>query len=135
MTTPLDARGLPQGYPFKPQYEITPRDAKALLAGGGCYIVDCRTEEEWETSKIEGAVLIPLSELELRIDEVEPPEGAAVLTLCHHGRRSLTAAMLLQARGFPHARSIVGGIELWAIDIDPAVPRYTKDGGVCTRVT
>lgn len=135
MTTPLDARGLPEGYPFRPQYEITPREAKALLERGACFIVDCRTEEEWDTSRVEGTAHIPLAELELRADEIEPPPGAVVLTLCHHGRRSLTAAMLLQARGFAEARSIVGGIDLWALDIDPSVPRYTKENGNCTPIT
>lgn len=125
--TGLDAAGLPQGYPFRPEYEISPRDAAAKVKSGKCLVLDCRTEAEWDVARVEGAVLIPLHELDLRSDEIEVDAETEILTLCHHGRRSLTAAMMLQNKGFPKTRSIVGGIELWAIDIDKSVPRYVKD--------
>jgi rhodanese-related sulfurtransferase len=43
---------------------------------------------------------------------------------CHTGRRSLKVTHLLREAGFPDVKSMAGGIELWAIDIDPNVPRY-----------
>ncbi len=46
MSTPLDARGLPAGYPFKESWEVTPRDARRLAEAGVALIVDVRTNEE-----------------------------------------------------------------------------------------
>jgi rhodanese-related sulfurtransferase len=43
---------------------------------------------------------------------------------CHHGVRSLHAALILGAAGFKDAVSLRGGIEAWSELIDPAIPRY-----------
>lgn len=133
---PLDPRGLPAGYAFKPEYEITPRDADALIKSGKpVVVIDVRTQPEIETSVIRSAfVHIPLDQIETRADEIDAPEGAEVLTLCHHGIRSVKAALALRALGFPNARSIAGGIDLWTDAVDPTVPRYERAGGVCRRV-
>jgi rhodanese-related sulfurtransferase len=130
MTGSLDGRGLPAGYPFKDAWEITPRDARKLAETGAALIVDVRTNEEIAVAAVAGALPIPLHELEQRADEI--PESASVLTLCHHGVRSMKAAAFLRAVGFPDARSIAGGIELWSLAADPSVPRYERHGGVCT---
>ena len=85
--------------------------------------------------------LIPLHELELRIDEIEEAlddrgleRDAPFAVLCHHGHRSLRAALLLQQLGFTGARSVFGGIDLWASDVDPSIPRYVREGSKCTIV-
>lgn len=126
----LDGRGLPAGYPFKESWEVTPRDARRLSEAGVALIVDVRTNEEVAVASVAHALHIPLHELEQRADEI--PEGASVLTLCHHGVRSMKAAAFLRAVGFPDARSVAGGIELWSWSADPNVPRYERQGGVCT---
>jgi rhodanese-related sulfurtransferase len=46
-----------------------------------------------------------------------------VVVLCHHGVRSYHAAAFLDSVGIP-AASLHGGIEAWAADVDPRVPRY-----------
>jgi rhodanese-related sulfurtransferase len=86
-------------------------------------LLDVRNEDEFDFSRLEGAVLIPLHELEARTDELEPFRQQPVACLCHHGVRSLAAAAFLRSLGFD-ATSIAGGIEAWSVDIDPRVPRY-----------
>ncbi len=125
----LDQRGLPPGYPYKPEWEVTPREARDGLraAGQPPLLLDCRRPEEFQVARIEGAVLIPLSELEKRADELEDDDGARtrpIVVHCHHGQRSLRAASMLRAMGFADVRSMAGGIDLWSIDVDPRVPRY-----------
>lgn len=138
----IDDRGLPRGHPLDPRHEISPREASARLASGKPYLVlDCRLKEEHEVARLEHSLPVPLHELESRLDEVaeelerrgcDRADGFAVL--CHHGVRSLKAALLLQASGFPGARSIAGGIEAWSLGVDPSVPRYTRQGSRCTLV-
>lgn len=91
-------------------------------------LLDCRREHEWRTARIEGSVLIPMNEVAMRLDEIEGPDGERdrpIVVHCHGGRRSLKVTALLRAAGFSDVRSMAGGIELWSIDIDPGVPRYT----------
>ncbi len=124
----LDPSGLPVGYRLRPSFEIWPQDARDLLASGSCVLIDCRTPEEYACVRIEGAELIPLAEIERRADEIEADEDTPVLVICHHGVRSQRAALALQQLGFPQARSIVGGIDLWAVAIDPSLARYERTG-------
>jgi rhodanese-related sulfurtransferase len=127
-TTPsLDERGLPRGYPYRPELEATPRELKALLAKGpgAVVLIDCRTPSEHKAARIEGATLIPLDELAQRAEEIEDAaaEGTPLVIHCHHGGRSMKASLFLRQKGLP-AKSLAGGIDLWSIDVDPSVPRY-----------
>lgn len=134
---PLRPDGLPVGWVFKPEWEVTPREVRARIEQGEfagplgdprrAVLLDCRREEEWERARIEGAVLIPMDEIERRADELEDEEGGRdrpVIVYCHHGRRSLRVAAALRAMGFKDVKSMAGGIDVWAIDVDPKVARY-----------
>lgn len=120
----LDPRGLPPGYPFKPDLEITPRDLRALIEAGRVMLVDCRTTAEARAARIAGAQLIPLDELSKQVEQIEEDlAGRQLVVHCHHGGRSMKAALFLRQRGLS-AKSLAGGIDLWSLDIDPTVPRY-----------
>ncbi len=108
--------------------ECTPRFVQTMLANpeSGLVLLDCRTEEEWERARIEGAILIPLHELPERAHELDGYNGRPIVVYCHHGRRSLRAAAILRAAGHGGALSMTGGIERWSDEIDPRVPRYTR---------
>lgn len=129
-----DKRGVPAGYRVRPEYEMTATEASELLRDGRAVLIDCRTEAEWEAARVEGAVHLPLHELESRVEDIEVEADQAVLVMCHHGVRSLKAALALQSLGFPSARSVVGGIDLWSVVIDPSVPRYERSGPICRVV-
>jgi rhodanese-related sulfurtransferase len=105
--------------------EITGRALKdRLSAGEPTLLLDVRQPWEFARAKLAGSVLIPLGELAHRTDELAPPGGALVVTVCHHGVRSLTAAAILEAQGLGPVVSLAGGIDAWSRDIDPDVPRY-----------
>lgn len=125
--------GLPRGYQFKPEYELTPRMVKARLdeAPMSVLLIDCRTQPEWDLVHVPGSVHIPLDEIEERAEEARPEPGQVVALICHHGVRSLRAALALRALGVPGAMSVAGGIECWALTADPRLKRYERTGGVC----
>lgn len=106
--------------------EIEPTDVRALAqdAAASWLLVDCRTVEEHATARIAGAVLIPMQELPTRFAEIEAWRDRTVVVHCHHGVRSLRVVRWLRERGFARSRSLRGGIEAWAAEIDPSVPRY-----------
>jgi adenylyltransferase/sulfurtransferase len=85
-------------------------------------LVDVREPREAEIAHIDGARNIPLRELPARLAEL--PGHGAIVTLCHHGPRSLKAREILKGAGFGNVRSLAGGIDAWAREVDPEVPRY-----------
>jgi sulfur-carrier protein adenylyltransferase/sulfurtransferase len=85
-------------------------------------LLDVREPREAEIARIEGARYIPLRELPGRLAEL--PGHGEIVTLCHHGQRSLKAREILVGAGFANVRSLAGGIDAWAREVDPDVPRY-----------
>ncbi len=85
-------------------------------------VIDVREPHEYEITHIEGAVLIPLGELPDRLNELDGHRE--IVTHCHHGARSLKALEILKAAGFSKVRSLRGGIDAWAVNVDPSLPRY-----------
>ncbi|PYO44106.1 MAG: molybdenum cofactor biosynthesis protein MoeB [Gemmatimonadetes bacterium] len=85
-------------------------------------VIDVRDPHEHAIAHIEGARLIPLSELPDRLGELDGHRE--IVTHCHHGARSLKALEILKAAGFPKVRSLRGGIDAWAVNVDRSLPRY-----------
>ncbi len=85
-------------------------------------LLDVREPREAEIAQIEGARYIPLRELPGRLSEL--PGHGEIVTVCHHGPRSLKARDILVGAGFPNVRSLAGGIDAWSREIDSRIPRY-----------
>jgi len=85
-------------------------------------VVDVREPHEHEIAHIDGAVLMPLGELPDRLGELDGHRE--IVTHCHHGARSLKALEILKAAGFSKVRSLRGGIDAWAVNVDTRLPRY-----------
>jgi len=102
--------------------EITPRETAALLMGGKIKLLDVRTPEEYAIASVRGSTLVDQA-LAQEIMQNWPKE-TAIVTMCHHGMRSLDAAAYLRGHGFANAKSMSGGIDAWALEIDSSVPRY-----------
>ena len=121
----LDERGLPPGYAYKPDWEVTPREVKSMLDKKQDFVfIDCRLPNEHQITHIEGAKLIPLQQLAQRFDEIKDKWGEKVVVHCKSGGRSLQVAQLLRQNGFKNAKSMAGGILLWNKDINPGGPQY-----------
>jgi len=84
-------------------------------------LLDVRNGWEHETAHLDGSTLIPLQTLHARMSELD--RSHEIVVYCHLGARSLMAAQYLQQAGFK-ARSLHGGIDLWAQIYDPDMPRY-----------
>ncbi len=103
--------------------EISARELqRERLAKANLLLVDVREPREAQIAHIAGACLIPLRELAGRLAELPP--RAEIVTLCHHGQRSLKAREILRGAGFANVRSLAGGIDAWSREVDSEVPRY-----------
>lgn len=64
------------------------------------FILDVRNKDEYDAGHIEGAVLIPLNQLENRLDEVEEYKDKPILVYCRSGNRSSQAVKILLNNDF-----------------------------------
>lgn len=125
MTPKLNPQGLPEDYNFRPEWEVTPRDVKAMRERGDDFVlIDCRKPNEFAIARIKGGELVPLQEIAARLPDLDEYKSRKLVVHCHRGVRSLQFTSILRQQGFVDVRSMAGGIDLWSIDIDPKVPRY-----------
>jgi rhodanese-related sulfurtransferase len=85
---------------------------RRMALGQAVAIVDVRTETEYRKRHIPGSTLIPLHEIESRLNEL--PRGETPLAIvCEHGIRSVSACRLLAEHGFGPLYNLLGGLGEW----------------------
>lgn len=90
---------------------IAPQGLQTLREQGSMpFLLDVRSPLEFESERIEGARLIPLEQLDARVDEI--PEQTEVVVVCRTGVRATIAAETL-ARAGRRASVLEGGIHAW----------------------
>jgi rhodanese-related sulfurtransferase len=109
----------------KAALDVDCRTVKTRLdAGDPLVLVDCRERNEYDLVHVAAARLFPMSELPQHISELEKLRDAEIVVYCHHGVRSRQVANWLRGQGFARVQSLAGGIDRWAQEIDPTLPRY-----------
>ena len=81
-----------------------------------------REEDEVRLCALPGSLHIPMNLIPLRHHEL--PDDVPIIVYCHHGIRSLNVARYLAHVGFENVANLQGGIDAWARQIDPSLPRY-----------
>ena len=87
-------------------------------------LIDCREQDELAICQITGNEWFPLGIFPTVGARLTDDAARGVVVYCHHGMRSLRGASILRALGVANAFSLQGGIEAWAEQIDPEMPRY-----------
>ena len=85
-------------------------DAAYQMVQDGAFMLDVRTQEEWDEYHAPMATLIPLDQLQARLNEL--PKDKEVLVVCRSGNRSQEGRDILLAAGF-NATSMAGGMKDW----------------------
>lgn len=103
--------------------EITPEELhRRRTAGESIRVIDVRQPHEAAICRIDGAELIPLMELPMRLVDLDPDEE--IVVLCKMGGRSSQAAEFLRVNGFRKVRNLTGGILRWIDNVDPTMTKY-----------
>ncbi len=115
---------VPESEPAANPDEVTVQDMKKALDDPslGIKVVDVREPDEYEIARVDGVPLLPMSELRSRFTELDP--NTRYYLHCKVGVRSLQALSFLRQQGFKYVKSVKGGIDAWAEEIDRNVPRY-----------
>lgn len=98
----------------QPTPTITVVEASERLASAdqpAPLLVDVREASEFGMMRVPGALLLPLSELTTRFEEL--PHERPLLLMCAAGGRSGRATDFLVANGYPDAVNVAGGITAW----------------------
>lgn len=100
--------------PDKPKTATLPTNVTVAeayeLYNQGAFVLDVRTQAEWDEFHAPNTTLIPLGELEARLNEL--PEGRQVVVVCRSGNRSVEGRDILLRAGFD-ATSMDGGLNAW----------------------
>jgi rhodanese-related sulfurtransferase len=98
--------------PEKVQYiDTSVQQAKEMIDKGDVFILDVRTQEEYDAEHIRNSTLIPVQDLSKRLNEV--PRDRKILVYCRTGGRSTTASEILVNNGFTQIYNMKGGITEW----------------------
>ena len=103
--------------------DVTPKEAHDMIGQQEVIILDVRTQEEYDSGYISDAVLIPLAELESRMNELNPADS--IIVYCRSGLRSEEAASTLVANDFVHVYNMEGGITQWQTQGLPVTKKHT----------
>lgn len=101
---------------------LRPDELRQRLTQNNATVVDVREAHELEIAHLPGCIHLPLSQLAERWHEVK--ELPHVVLVCHHGMRSARAAQFLEKNGIQNLAHLGGGLDAWASEIDPTMPRY-----------
>jgi len=103
--------------------EITAIEVKARMDNGYDFVlIDCRESDEYDICKIEGSVLIPLSDYEAGVADID--KSADIVVHCKLGGRSAQAQEWMLENGYERVLNMTGGITAWSNDVDSSVPVY-----------
>lgn len=90
--------------------DITVETLKELLDGEQAItLIDVREDYEYDEDNL-GGILIPLGELQDRMDEIEAHKDQDIYVHCRSGKRSDTAKRFLVSQGFTKVHNVLGGI-------------------------
>lgn len=87
-------------------------------------LLDVREEDEFAIARIDGSLLIPMSQFADRVGELEEHRNRPIVVLCHHGGRSMQITKALRNHGFEKVQNMAGGIDQWSQQVDPNIARY-----------
>jgi rhodanese-related sulfurtransferase len=86
----------------------------------GVFVLDVRTQEEWNEFHIPNTTLIPLDQLASRLNEL--PKDREIVVVCRSGNRSQEGRDILLNAGFTQVTSMAGGLNEWRASGYPVEP-------------
>ncbi len=96
------------------EVKVTIDEAKEIITEDSeLFILDTRTQEEYDAGHIENAILIPYDQLEMNLDELKGFEDKPILVYCRTGNRSSQAVKTLIDNGFNKIYHMNQGYSKW----------------------
>ncbi len=85
-------------------------------------LLDVREPWEFDYCHINGSQLVPMRQVPAILDQLHREQE--IVVICHHGIRSRQIGIYLETQGFSNVINLEGGVEDWALQVDPNMKRY-----------
>ncbi|GIH72602.1 rhodanese-like domain-containing protein [Sphaerimonospora thailandensis] len=96
--------------------------ARALIASNpDVLVVDVRTAAEFETAHIDGAINLPLDQVDAHLRQIVADAGGRLLLICQSGNRATQAQKSLCEAGLPGTVVLSGGMNSWITSGAPVI--------------
>lgn len=94
--------------------EISYKDLTTLMKDKKVFLIDVRSNQEYEEGHLDGAINIPLFNIERDIEKAVKSKQDTVILYCAKGIRSLEAKKILENLGYERVYNLKGGIDkIW----------------------
>ena len=106
-----------------PNEQVYPAELKkALDKNENIIILDVRDSHECKICALENSLFIPMDEVVARLHEID--RNKTIVVVCKVGERSQVVVDLLKEEGYQKVHNLFGGLDLWAQEVEPDMPRY-----------
>ncbi len=95
--------------------DLNATQADERIAAAEAIVLDVRTGGEFRSSTghIDGALLVPVDQLEAALDQLADLRDRPVIVVCRSGNRSAVASRILCRAGFAEVFNLSGGMNAW----------------------
>jgi monothiol glutaredoxin len=104
-----------------PVRQMTVQELAERMKKGDIVVVDIRSEAERSRASLDGTLALDRDTM-AKLEAM--PKDTGLAFLCHHGNSSQGAAEYFRRKGFTDVNNVAGGINAWALEIDPSIPTY-----------
>jgi rhodanese-related sulfurtransferase len=101
------------GYQQANYREVSSLEASQMIQSDRPYILDVRTPREYNGGHLKGSVLIPVQQLQARLNQLAGYKDKQILIYCATGNRSTVASKILIDNGFSNIVNMRYGIVDW----------------------
>lgn len=94
--------------------ELDQTQAQARISAGTITTLDVRSEEEFTSGHVPGAINVPHNQIEAHLNQIQHLKDKPVLIYCRSGRRAAMAETTLTALGFTQIYHLEGDMQGWS---------------------
>ena len=87
-------------------------------------LLDVREDHELANGTLQGSVHIPMQNIAEKLADVSDNKDATIVVICRTGNRSNSVGQFLEQNGFTDVINLAGGMNAWALDVDPDMAVY-----------
>lgn len=92
--------------------EISAAEARSNIQSGKYdYIIDVRTQKEWDEEHLENTISIPIGDLVSELPKKVPNKDARILFVCKKGIRAGGVVVIANKLGYNNVQSMIGNFK------------------------
>ena len=87
--------------------EISYKKMNELMENNNAYLIDVRSNQEYKEDHLDGAINIPLFDIERKIENIVHDKSIVIIVYCSSGSRSRQAKEILDRLGYTNVYNLI----------------------------